>query len=335
MDKTLKTKLYQMFILGMQETELSQNPNLIKALKKGIGGVIFFTQNIKSETQFKNLTNNIKKEAVLPPFLAIDQEGGRVERTENIFGAKKYLSAKFAAEKGTEFVKSQTTQISRELKDWGINLNFAPCVDVNTNPKNPIIGERSFSNNAQEVVKFGKIVVDEYLENKIIPCIKHFPGHGDANVDSHLELPKIDLSLKEMKETHLKPFDEIASPMIMIAHMHCKCFDEKKTSTSLSKNAINYLRDEIGFDGVIISDDMIMGAILELIKDKTDKTYAQAELCAKAIKAGVNILLYRDCYNSTIDIIETLYNIAKVDMELQEKIDISYDKIQKIKLLLN
>ncbi len=110
------------------------------------------------------MINDVKKEAIIAPFLSIDQEGGRVERTENIHGGKKYLSAKFAAEKGEEFLRNQTEQISRELKEYGFNLNFAPCLDVNTNPNNPIIGERAFSDNPDDVIKFGKIVYDVYLK---------------------------------------------------------------------------------------------------------------------------------------------------------------------------
>ena len=317
-----RNKIYQMFILGLEGEDLEKNSNLINALQDGLGGVIFFTQNIKSTEGFKNLINNIKKEAVVTPFLSIDQEGGRVERTENIFGGKKFLSAKFAAEKGEDFLKSQTEEISTLLKDLGINLNFAPCIDVNTNPNNPIIGERAFSNDTDEVIKFGKIVVDTYLENGIIPCTKHFPGHGDASVDSHIALPKIDLSLDEMEKTHIKPFKEVDSPMVMVAHMHCSAFDNEEIPTSLSKNAINYLKTELNYQGLIITDDMVMGGVTA-----EEGTAA----CIKAIKAGVNILLYRDSSLATINIIENIVNIAEKDEELLKKINESYEKITRFK----
>lgn len=320
METSIKNKLYQMFILGLEGEDLRDNPNLIKALHQGLGGVIFFTQNIKTKDQFKNLVKNIKKEAQKsnnpPPILSIDQEGGRVERTENIFGGKKFLSAKYAAQNGEKFVKEQTEQISLLLKDLGLNLNFAPVLDVNTNPDNPIIGERAFSNNTDEVINFGKVVVETYLKNDIIPCTKHFPGHGDASVDSHIALPKFDLPLEEMEKIHIRPFKEVISPMIMVAHMHCTCFNKDEIPTSLSKNAINYLRNNLKFDGIIISDDMIMGGVNE--KNKA------AEM---AIKAGVNILLYRNSANETIQIIENLAELAKTDEELKNNIDKSYKKI--------
>lgn len=323
-----------MFIMGLEGESLTDNPNMINALKEELGGVIFFTQNIKTAKQFQKLINDIKTEAKVTPFLSIDQEGGRVERTENIFGGKKFLSAKFAAEKGEEFVKEQSEQISILLKNFGVNLNFAPCIDVNTNPNNPIIGERAFSDNTDDVIKFGRIVVDTYLKNKIIPCTKHFPGHGDASVDSHIALPKIGLSLEEMEQTHIKPFKEIDCPMVMVAHMHCSAFDKEEIPTSLSKNAINYLRENLNYNGLIITDDMVMGGVKkETGKEEEGKEIDLFADCApvKAIKAGVNILLYRNSYDETTQIIDKLAQLAETDQDLLNKINASYDKIISFK----
>ena len=334
MVKNIKQKIYQMFILGMDGTELNKNQNLINALRNGLGGVIFFTQNIKTAVQFKNLIKDIKNEAKISTFLSIDQEGGRVERTENIFGGKKYLSAKFAVEKGEEFLRNQTEQISHLLKDFGINLNFAPCLDVNTNPNNPIIGERAFSNNPDEVIKFGKIVVDTYLKNGIIPCIKHFPGHGDASVDSHIALPKIDLSLLEMEKNHIKPFKEVDCPMVMVAHLHCSAFDNEEIPSSLSKNVIGYLRKNLNYKGLIITDDMIMGGVIKRneINLSTLQPFNPSTISAlQAIKAGINILLYRNSFDETIQIIEDLAELAEHDIELLNNINISFDRIMRIK----
>ena len=239
----LKTKLYQMFILGTDGNGYKE------ALKNGLGGMIFFTKDIHTQKQFRELVSEIKSEALIKPFLSIDQEGGRVERTENIHKGKKYLSAKFAFEKGEIFLEKQTLEIANELKSYGLNLNFAPCIDVNTNPNNPIIGERAFSNNVEDVIKGEKIVSQTYRENGIIPCVKHFPGHGDANADSHLTLPEIDLPLDEMEKTHIRPFEACAKniEMVMVAHLHCTCFEKENIPTSLSKKAISYLRNKLGF----------------------------------------------------------------------------------------
>ena len=314
----LKTKLYQMFILG------TEGDGYIQALEKGLGGMIFFTKDIQSKDQFKNLVSDIKSKALISPFLSIDQEGGRVERTENIHNGKKYLSAKYAYEKGEDFLRNQTKEIALELKSYGLNLNFAPCIDVNTNPNNPIIGERAFSSNSDAVIKCEKIVSQTYRENGIIPCAKHFPGHGDANADSHLTLPEINLPLEEMEKTHIKPFASCAKTieMIMVAHLHCTCFEKDVVPTSLSKNAISYLRNKLGFEGIIISDDMIM-------KGASKSGFVNA--CEMGIRAGVNLFIYRNSTPETINIIETIAQKALTDKELQEKIENSFEKINNLK----
>lgn len=316
---SLKEKLYQMFIFG------TEGGYLHKALENGLGGVIFFTKDIKTPEQFKQLTSEIKSESKIPPFLSIDQEGGRVERTENIHNGKKYLSAKFAYEKGENFLKTQTEEISKELKSFGINLNFAPCIDTNTNPNNPIIGERAFSSNPDEVIKAEKIVSGTYRQNGIIPCVKHYPGHGDANADSHLTLPQIDLPMEEMEKIHIKPFKSAIDngiDMVMAAHLYCTCFDKEKIPASLSKNALSYLRNTLNFNGVIISDDMVMKGVAD---------FGDVEACEMGIKAGINIFIYRFADKKNFDIIDRIYQKACDDKLLEKHILESYEKIINLK----
>lgn len=315
----IREKLYQMFILGLDGNGYKE------ALTKGLGGIIFFTKDIQTPEQFKNLCAEITSQSKITPFLSIDQEGGRVERTENIHGGKKYLSAKFAFEKGEEFLRNQTDEIANELKSYGINLNFAPCIDVNTNPNNPIIGERAFSNNPDEVILGQKIVSATYRKNRLIPCVKHFPGHGDANADSHLTLPQINLSLKEMEQTHIKPFADAVKDgieMVMVAHLHCTCFEKEEIPTSLSKNAINYLRKSLNFNGVAISDDMIMKGVAK---------FGAKTACEMGIRAGLNMFIYRNSLPETIDIIEFLVQKAQGDRELFANIETSFEKIIELK----
>lgn len=307
-----------MFILG------TDGDGYKKALSNGLGGMIFFTKDIQTPNQFKTLINDIKSISKITPFLSIDQEGGRVERTENIHNGKKYLSAKFAFEKGEDFLKKQTENIANELKSYGINLNFAPCIDVNTNPNNPIIGERAFSNTPDDVIRAEKIVSQTYRENGIIPCAKHFPGHGDANTDSHLTLPEINLTLQEMEKTHIKPFKACAKniEMVMVAHLHCTCFEKDVIPTSLSKKTISYLREKLGFEGVTISDDMIMKGVAK---------FGNVEACEMGIRAGLNMFIYRNSTPQTINIIETIAKKAETDDELRQNIEKSYEKITHLK----
>ncbi len=315
----LRTKLYQMFILGLDGEGYHQ------ALKDGLGGIIFFTKDIESADQFKTLTSEIKKEALISPFLSIDQEGGRVERTENIHNGKKYLSAKYAYGKGLAYLEKQTDEIAKELCSYGINLNFAPCIDVNTNPNNPIIGERAFASNPEDVIIGESIVSKRYRKNNIIPCAKHFPGHGDANADSHLTLPEITLDFKTLEKYHIKPFKAAIDngiEMIMVAHLHVPHFEKEIIPTSLSKNAISYLRNTLGYKGVIISDDMIMKGVAK---------FGAIEACEMGIRAGLNMFIYRNSTPETINIIDTIAIKAENDIELKNNIEESYKLITKLK----
>jgi len=315
-DYFMEELVYQMFILGTGEC-------LYDALNKGLGGVIFFTKDIKSLPQFKKLINDIKKESMISPFLSIDQEGGRVERTENIHS--RYLSPRIAYKKGEVFLRNQTSKIAEELKEYGINLNFAPCADVNTNPNNPIIGERAFSDKPDDVIKGVDLSVSVYKDHGVIPCIKHFPGHGDADKDSHLTLPQINLSLEDMENIHIKPFKhsvENGIDMIMAAHLHCTCFDKEIIPSSLSGNAIGYLRNRLGYNSVIISDDMVMKGVQQ---------FGSTEACIMGIKAGLDMFIFRDADENAINAINGIIDIAKNDENIFNLIKKSNERIKNLK----
>jgi len=314
-DYFMEKLIYQMFILGCQNPE--------SALKKGLGGVILFSADIQDEQSLKNKIQEYKKNALISPFISIDQEGGRVERTESI--RPKRLSAKYAFQRGGKFLQCQSEEISRELAGWGFNLNFAPCVDVNTNPLNPIIGERSFSDNSDDVIKGAEIFINESRKYGVIPCIKHFPGHGDADKDSHLSLPQIDLSLEEMENVHIKPFRELIKQnieMIMVAHLHCTCFDKEVIPSSLSKNAVGYLRNTLNYVGVVITDDMVMKGV---------EKYGSLEACIMAINAGVDMFIFRSSDDKTLTLIEDLIKVVEKDDNLKEKVLKSNERILALK----
>lgn len=307
--------VWQMFILGTGKLDYP--------LQQGLGGVIFFTKDIESENQFMNLISEIKCRSLISPFLAIDQEGGRVERTENI--RPKRLSAKYAYENGLDFLQNQSEEISRELKGWGINLNFAPCIDVNSNPNNPIIGERAFSNNPNDVIEGMNVFVNASRKFGIIPCVKHYPGHGDADKDSHKTLPLINLTIEEMEKTHIKPFEiavQNGIEMIMAAHLHCTCFDKNAIPVSLSKNAISYLRNTLNYNGVIISDDMVMQGV---------SAYNSLDAVIMGINAGLDMFIFRNSDENNLSLIDNLCKIVQKDKDLQTKIIKSNERIRDLK----
>lgn len=321
---TLRQKIAQMFITGFNGQNFNFNRNFVNLLENGLGGVIFFTHNISSEKQIKELISSLSQKAAVPMFFSIDQEGGRVERTERIYGGKKYLSAKPAYEMGLSYLQNQTKEIALELKSYGLNMNFAPVLDVNTNEQNPIIGERAFSNNTEEVISGAKVVIKEYEKYGIITVGKHFPGHGDAQADSHKTLPTINLSKEELK-AHIKPFEEAIKlniPAIMAAHVLYPSLDENLPA-SVSKRIINdILIKELNFNGVIMTDDMEMNGI---------KGFSRLEACIKAINAGVNMFIFRDTTKEVFELVEKLETAVRESVISIELIDKSVEKILNLK----
>ena len=255
-----------------------------------MGGVILYgvTGNIESTRQVVKLTGDIQKTAVdageIPLFISIDQEGGRVTRITNgmtVFPGNMSLGAA-----GDAKLASQAAAVmARELKILGINLNFAPDIDVNSNPDNPIIGTRSFGSSPAEVARLGIAVIDAYNEEGIISTAKHFPGHGDTSVDSHLGLPIVNRSLQQLNTVELAPFRAVASkvPVIMTAHIVLPAIDSEHPAT-LSPKALEMLREDVGFEGLIITDSLGMGAIA--------KNWSLEEAAIQAFLAGADILLY-------------------------------------------
>ena len=325
-DLTLKQKISQMFIVGFVGQFFNLNKNFVDMIENGLGGVIFFSHNITSEKQFKNLIQNISEKAFIPMFYSIDQEGGRVERTEKIHNGKKYLSAKNAFEMGISYLQNQTKEIALELKSYGINMNFAPVLDVNTNKDNPIIGERAFSNNTQEVTSAGKVVIKEYIKYGIIPVGKHFPGHGDASADSHKTLPIIDLPKEELIKNHIQPFKEAIEndlPAIMVAHVLYPNLEELNLPASVSKKIINdILLEQLNFKGIVMTDDMEMNGI---------KGLSRLEACIKAINAGTTMFIYRDATKEITQLINDIETAVKNGIIKEEYINSAVEKIFKIK----
>ena len=327
---SLKEKIAQMFILGFSGNELNDNnENIQNAIRAGLGGVIFFADNLESREQFKKLTDKLREIAEIPLFMSIDQEGGLVERTIKLDQKIEYLTPMALCATGSmENVKIHTQIMADELKSFGINLVFAPVLDVNTNKNNPVIGIRAFSNDPNTVISYSETVYKTYEENNIIATGKHFPGHGEAFVDSHLNLPEIDINMDELEKIHIKPFEfavNNALYAIMIAHVSYKAFNmDDKIPASLSYEVItSYLKNKLGFKGLIISDDMVMGGIT--------KHYDRLDACIKAINAGIDILIFRESDDLTVKLIDQLAISAKNGVISETRINESAEKILNFK----
>ncbi len=283
---TLREKVGQMFIvrpeaLGGNHTEYDENMAL--AIEEyPVGGVVLFGQNLDTPDVLTEFTNQLSKHGL---FIAIDEEGGTVSRIANSDNFKVESFHSMGNIEGENAAHYVGKTIGTYLKKYGVNLDFAPVSDVNSNPDNPVIGKRAFSDDPQIVSKMVSNALDGFHEAGIMATIKHFPGHGDTNADTHTGYVRLDKSWNELKECELIPFADNLSKtdMVMASHITLPQVTSDNLPASLSGEIItDKLRNEMGYDGVIITDSMEMGAIT--------RAYG-AESAAMAVKAGCDIVL--------------------------------------------
>lgn len=286
-EMTLKEKLGQLIIAGFHGYEYNDHlKTLIEEYK--VGNIILFTRNIKDLDQLITLNKQIFKEVVKHtgniPFITIDQEGGMVTRIQDgatFCPGNMTLTATNNSDNAYKIGKIMGDELSR----LGINMNLAPSLDVNNNPDNPVIGVRSYSDNPKIVSEYGNKYIKGLQEKGVIATAKHFPGHGDTNVDSHLGLPMITHTLKELEKIELVPFKSAIKngvDAIMSAHIVFSEIDKSGLPGTLSKVILNdLLRDKLNFKGIIVSDCMQMKAI--------DDQYTTERGTLMGIKAGLDI----------------------------------------------
>ena len=342
-DEQLKQEIGQMIMIGFQGTKAPKGSDIDKIIKNvGIGGVVLFDhdvytnsfhRNIVNYTQTQQLIAGLQKDSVIPLFIAVDAEGGKVNRLKPKYGFLPIVSAEeMGQDKTLQTVNRESEKLAEELKSLGFNMNLAPVVDVNINPQNPVIGAlgRSFSADPSEVTKQAKVFIQNHLKNHIITVEKHFPGHGSSTMDSHLGLVDV-TEIYQAKE--LIPYQKLNSEgllrAVMVGHIMNKKVD-KQYPASLSKAFLqNILRKQIGFKGVIISDDMQMAAIR--------KHYSLEKAVTQAINAGVDIITVLnnnpDEYDKNIayKVRDIIFNDVKENKISAQRITESYQRILNLK----
>ncbi|AVP54061.1 beta-N-acetylhexosaminidase [Clostridium tetani] len=324
---SLDEKIGQLLIVGFDGYEANKNiESLIK--KNYVGGVILFGNNIRSAEQTMKLTNSLKSinsKNKIPLFISVDEEGGRVSRMPKEL--EKLPSNKIIGEINNSNLSYNIGKIiSKELTCLGFNMNFAPVLDINSNLQNPVIGDRSFGNNANLVTRLGIKTMEGLREGNIIPVIKHFPGHGDTSVDSHVGLPLINHDMKRLNEFELIPFKEAINnnaDVIMISHILLPKIDSSYPAT-MSKIIIkDVLRNDLKFNGVVITDDMTMGAIT--------KNFDISNAAIKSINAGTDIILICHGYDNEIYVINSIKEAVENNIITEDKINESVYRILKLK----
>jgi beta-N-acetylhexosaminidase len=322
---TLTEKIGQMFMIGVQGGALTRDERLIIE-ECGFGGFILFSHNCLEPRQILSLCRALWETGTeLPPFIAIDQEGGRVHRLPAPFSHFPPAAA-LGRTGSAELAYKVGWATAGELSAVGINLNFAPVLDVNSNPRNPIIGDRSLNSEPQEVIRLGWEIIRGLRDGGIIPCGKHFPGHGDTDKDSHLALPIVEKSLSELKSVELPPFVQACRQGIetlMTAHVLYRALDPEFPATLSEKIVTGLLRQDLGYDSVVFSDDMEMKAI--------GASYGDDEAVEGVVRAGVDVLFYCHELPRAVRAFEFVCAAAEKQPAVRARVEESYRRITQLK----
>jgi beta-N-acetylhexosaminidase len=263
MPSTLRREIGQLLIAGFNGHQLSPE---LRALARefGLGGVILFARNVAEPEQVAELAFDASRlRPDLPCWVSVDQEGGRVARLKAPFTEWPPM-ATLGRSGDVALAERFARALAAELKSVGITLDYAPVLDIHTNPKNPVIGDRALADKADEVARLGAAIVRALQGEGIAACGKHFPGHGDTSTDSHFELPLVEHPPERLRATEFAPFRaaiDAGVATIMTAHVLVPSLDEKRPA-SLSRRIVHeLLREELKFEGVILSDDLEMKAV--------------------------------------------------------------------------
>ena len=328
---TVEEKVGQLLIGGFEGTEIGdQATRLVQEYQ--VGGLILYGRNIAGAGQLVTLTNGLKalNGDGIPLFLSIDQEGGGVDRMPP--EVRRTPGAYCVGQTGSvPAAQSYGDVLAAECAAFGLNLDFAPVLDVWSNPGNTVIGQRAFSADARTVAGLGPAAARRMMDQGIIPAVKHFPGHGDTVVDSHVGLPVVDKSLEELEKTELIPFRAAIQsagtdgqvPAVMVAHILLTQLDPERPASLSPAVVTGLLREELGFAGAVLTDDLTMGAVTQ--------SYGLGEAAVLAVEAGCDILLVCHGPDSVPAVRTALLEAAASGRITAERLDESVYRILRLK----
>jgi len=324
---TLDEKIGQLITVGIDGYNLDDNAKGLIESKK-VGGIILFKNNVNDSNQLLQLINSIKETNStnkIPIFISVDEEGGRVNRFPKEI--KALPSNKIVGNKNdSNLAYDIGKDIGYALSSFGYNMDFAPVLDINSNPNNTVIGDRAFSSDKNIVANLGANEIKGFKSSNVICVAKHFPGHGDTATDSHYSLPIINKTIEQLQELEFVPFKKAIEekvPAIMVSHILLPNVDDTNPA-SMSKTIItDILRKDLNFDGVVVSDDMTMGAITN--------DYDISEACIKAINAGTDLLLVCHGYDNEVKVINSIKEAVNNKTISMDRIDESVYRILSLK----
>ena len=272
----------RLFTVGFAGKALDADLELL--LERGVGGVVLFSRNVGTPAEVFELTRALKRRAGRPLLVAVDQEGGSVARLRN--GFTRLPPLRVLGERGDAALARELGRVvGSELSAVGVDWDFAPVLDVDTNPNNPVIGERSLGADPARVAELGVAFAAGLVDSGVAACAKHFPGHGDTQQDSHLHLPRLPHSLERLERVELAPFQRAVTagvPSIMAAHIVFEALDAARPA-SMSAALLDLLRGRLGYDGIVVTDDLEMKAIAD--------HFSIEEVVERGLAAGVDVFL--------------------------------------------
>ncbi len=322
---TIEQLAGQILVAGFQNHE--PDPTLYDRIASGsLGGIIWFARNIESIEQVRrvNITMQRRNTAQAPLFISVDQEGGRVRRFKKDVIELPPMQTIGALDQ-PELTEALATQLAQELLALGFNADFAPVVDIHTNPDNPVIGDRAFGTDANTVIKHAQHFVNGMQNAGMAACAKHFPGHGDTSQDSHLTLPRCELSQERLSSVELAPFRAL-SPSIasmMSAHVVYPAVDPQNPATLSPKWITDILRNELGYQGVIFSDDLEMRAIAA--------HHAPGAAACQAVAAGCDALLICSSADMLNEVHSALVSKAQNDIPFLARLKNAVSRFEKMR----
>lgn len=335
-EATLEAMIGQMLLIGFHGSVVYDGTEIVEAARSGkIGGVVLFGGNVRGVDQMKVLTASLQLVAPTPLFISLDQEGGLVSRLGSWAGLSSNHAAQYLGEvNDLNLTRTQATSTASVLRDLGVNMNLAPVLDLNLNPWNPVIGgvRRAYSSNPDRVVEQARVVVDAHREHRVATVLKHFPGHGSSDGDTHLGFVDVTDSWQEQE---LSPYIQLLAEQrvdaIMTAHIYNARLDADYPATLSQKIITGILRQQLGYDGVIISDDMRMRAISDL--------YEPADAVLRAVEAGIDIIAISNNIAgkqpiSPTEAYQILLDHVGTGLISRERIDASYRRIMALKMKL-
>lgn len=312
-------------MIGFEGTEVT--PDLRAWMREyHPGGIILFSRNLVDPVQIAHLTNDLQAlSGDIPLLIAIDQEGGRVSRLPSGFTI--FPPAAIVAQQGsTELAYQAAAVTAKELRAVGINMNMAPVLDIHTNSANPIIGDRAFGTEPEQVCQMGAATIAGLHDHRVLACGKHFPGHGDTSTDSHFELPVVHATRQRLEERELRPFQyaiDHGLQAMMTAHVHYPALDSTNPATLSSAILSGLLRQQMGFSGIILSDDLEMRAILDHSSIR--------EAAVRSLQAGVDVLLVCKTCTLETDAIEAIRRAIEVHDLNPARLRASLARIHSVK----